>query len=721
MCDAFVEELLRRWGVPQLLDRCKEQELDLEALRSLEEEVIAELVPLIGPRCKFRKAWRAWVDAGAPVPAGPAGPAPGQQQGPARSPPSSSPAAAPSGCDAHDTPSASMSAAAPSSVPWSSKRSKPTPPAAPGESQPSNSHDQVDVRKEVSVYLEGKIVYEGDPSSGWLVAEGQISKTGSPWEQRFIKTEPAEDVLPEMEPMAGRQETSSSKGPRFQLQGRISLSLQDFAEVPSFMLSTMDENCAMSEGQQQFFQQMQQDTENYSMVGPSYSAPEIPEPVSAPLTRRPKRSRSDKMDLESLLNSSSKGKMILSLYQQRGSLDGPARQTLTDLVIAEELREDLNMKITSQRFQEIAEQIVEVFPGENVDTYYCNDRSLGDRPGGKGKLTSKYYNTRRQLAKTGVICRGANKDRKQIFQQGTYAALECTPQEEDTALKNIRWLQSLGWHSELSLQDVDMAFEKWQGSWKTRFLRIFTQGHQPLVYLDTFPILRMPIGEKLVRADFDNLFKHAGNRMIGYWAGFSQSIFTMMAEDYRKSIPLLDHVKRNVVTAEGKQIGALLLLPSLLPVTTCKGSTDSSELWRPTRQEAQDGFLLHVKEDSDVSGALERHFCRMRLLGHPVSPLPVIVGQSLDKLQTAFVAIDENTAFYVSNGVHAVDLCFKCFHALQVAYPPQAQNVWLFLQHAVYQVATPTDRVSVAVNSLLADFGFRPMPSVASWDQVLNG
>ena len=54
-------------------------------------------------------------------------------------------------------------------------------------------------------------------------------------------------------------------------------------------------------------------------------------------------------------------------------------------------------------------------------------------------------------------------------------------------------------------------------------------------------------------------------------------------------------------------------------------------------------------------------------------------------------------------------------------YPPHAQNVWLFLQHAVYQIATPADRVSVAVSSLLADFGFRPVPPVVSWDQVLLG
>lgn len=57
--------------------------------------------------------------------------------------------------------------------------------------------------------------------------------------------------------------------------------------------------------------------------------------------------------------------MILSLYEQKGSLDGPARQALTDIIIAEELREDFNKRITSQDFQDIATCIVDLFPGEN--------------------------------------------------------------------------------------------------------------------------------------------------------------------------------------------------------------------------------------------------------------------------------------------------------------------------------------------------------------------
>lgn len=40
----------------------------MEALRSFKEDVIAELVPLIGPRCKFLKGWQRWLEEGAPAP-----------------------------------------------------------------------------------------------------------------------------------------------------------------------------------------------------------------------------------------------------------------------------------------------------------------------------------------------------------------------------------------------------------------------------------------------------------------------------------------------------------------------------------------------------------------------------------------------------------------------------------------------------------------------------
>ncbi|KAE8744628.1 hypothetical protein FOCC_FOCC008757, partial [Frankliniella occidentalis] len=339
MADGLVEELLKRWGVPQLLDRCIEQEVDFDALRSFSEDVITEL-----------------------------------------------------------------SQAGPSSV---------------------------DAKKEVSVFLEGKITYDdGDSSSGWLAANGFISTSttrGSAFlNQGSIKTELIDDDVPS-EADVGRGDSVSSdprKGPRFQLEGRISLSVQEFVEVPSFMFASSAPAPLQHQGEDGF--------------GPHHYGPDSPGVFASPAqdalpsahcsatssAPRAKRSREEKLDLEALLNASSKGKMILSLYQQKGALDGPSRQTLTDLIIAEELREDFNRRITSQRFQEIAETIVALFPGENEDTYFANDRSYGERPGGKGKLTSKYYNTRRQLAKSGVISRGFNKERKQIIQQGTLASLQ---------------------------------------------------------------------------------------------------------------------------------------------------------------------------------------------------------------------------------------------------------------------------------------------------------
>ena len=75
---------------------------------------------------------------------------------------------------------------------------------------------------------------------------------------------------------------------------------------------------------------------------------------------------------------------------------------------------------------------------------------------------------------------------------------------------------------------------------------------------------------------------------------------------------------------------------------------------------------MTYQRDVDVAAALERHWARMRQMGQVLSPLPVLVGKSLDRLDSAIVALDENTAFYVSDALCAVDLCFKCFHALQV-------------------------------------------------------
>lgn len=65
-------------------------------------------------------------------------------------------------------------------------------------------------------------------------------------------------------------------------------------------------------------------------------------------------------------------------------------------------------------------------------------------------------------------------------------------------MQNSKWLQSLGWHTELSPEDLEMTLQRWQGCWKVRLLKVLSPGHVPTAYLDEYPVLRMPIGETLV-------------------------------------------------------------------------------------------------------------------------------------------------------------------------------------------------------------------------------
>jgi len=74
-----------------------------------------------------------------------------------------------------------------------------------------------------------------------------------------------------------------------------------------------------------------------------------------------------------------------------------------------------------------------------------------------------------------------------------------------------------------------------------------------------------------------------------------------------------------------------------------------------------------------------------------VQPYIIVVGPSLDKIVSFFVAVD-TTLYNVKSVFEAIDACFKIFHALNVTYPAASQHIWLLIQRELYQFTTKSDK-----------------------------
>lgn len=55
---------------------------------------------------------------------------------------------------------------------------------------------------------------------------------------------------------------------------------------------------------------------------------------------------------------------------------------------------------------------------------------------------------------------------------------------------------------------------------------------------------------------------------------------------------------------ETTNIASLLLITSLLAVTSVRLKNTAKKIWRPSKAEATAGFILHIKNDSDIQSAI---------------------------------------------------------------------------------------------------------------------
>lgn len=75
-----------------------------------------------------------------------------------------------------------------------------------------------------------------------------------------------------------------------------------------------------------------------------------------------------------------------------------------------------------------------------------------------------------------------------------------------------------------------------------------------------------------------------------------------------------------------------------------------------------------------------------------VQPFIIIVGLSLREIESYYVVVD-NILYKLDNILRAIDICFKVFMVLDVQYPIECEQIWLFFQQYIYKQSSKHDKV----------------------------
>ncbi|KAG8190060.1 hypothetical protein JTE90_023032 [Oedothorax gibbosus] len=161
------------------------------------------------------------------------------------------------------------------------------------------------------------------------------------------------------------------------------------------------------------------------------------------------------------------GRSIISFYEKAGYLDRNNRNKLASVIISLELEDNLDKRISSERFLELREAIIKIFPTETKETWYtpyqnvANERKINAR----GKLLDLYHNNRKNLIKSGLIAKRGYTE--------NFSTLKPDETADESVADKLDWLSKSG-------VPYEKAYLYWKETVEVRNKQF--QGHNLEIY-----------------------------------------------------------------------------------------------------------------------------------------------------------------------------------------------------------------------------------------------
>lgn len=98
--------------------------------------------------------------------------------------------------------------------------------------------------------------------------------------------------------------------------------------------------------------------------------------------------------------------------------------------------------------------------------------------------------------------------------------------------------------------------------------------------------------------------------------------------------------------------------------------------------------------------------CKLQKYGKGLQPFIAVIGPSITEINQIFVYLYEEHRYLVRDTLEALDIVFKSIYAIHTPYATEAQQIWQFIQRAVYEIQFDPvhNQYSTAVETLIKKF-----------------
>jgi hypothetical protein len=104
----------------------------------------------------------------------------------------------------------------------------------------------------------------------------------------------------------------------------------------------------------------------------------------------------------------------------------------------------------------------------------------------------------------------------------------------------------------------------------------------------------------------------------------------------------------------------------------------------------------------DIAEKIESRRKHLEEIESTFQPVLLFVGPTTDGSISSYVVLDSDIRYNCSSVFDAIDTTFKLIFALDVKYPRESEQIFLFLQQILYDIDENCKQSTVSVNQLLS-------------------
>ncbi|XP_066585376.1 uncharacterized protein [Prorops nasuta] len=346
-------------------------------------------------------------------------------------------------------------------------------------------------------------------------------------------------------------------------------------------------------------------------------------------------------------------------YANNQELSDKSSLLLCEIIVAD-LITSCNSRLTNSDFSDLTEEIKRIFPHEINEIYYIPPIWLRNSGEKKKSLRSR----------------------------------------DDEVKRSLSWLS----HN----TDINEAKPHWRRTAKVRYKKLLETSGTVQEYLKIYPILLDPkSGHKLIDIDFEELFSSCTIDVYSNWNIFFDNLLRIVEKQKKSDTAkeLLRLMNNENISQHAKEFIQILLLSHFLTPRGCVAQK-TNIYWKPTIRESQCGIAIHAKLSSDINEIIEKKRTEMYKWQLTVQPFMIGIGPHIEEVTDFYVIVDE-IRYRFDSPIKALDICMKIFLTWHTDFPPEAKQVWIFIQRGLYAIETLYDVMQPHIMKLLQKLNYR--------------